>query len=235
MHVGAGKPVPLPNFVDLSISPYMPPVYDQGQLGSCTANAIAACVDFERRKQGMEFITPSRLAIYYGERSIEGSVANDDGAAVGDGLQVVANQGVGPEAMWPYDESKFAVKPPNAYYMEAVHHRATNYSRVSQADYYIGHCLSIRGQIVPFGMNVYNALESDQVAATGILPMPVRGETPIGGHALDIVGRDVAGDRYKLRNSWGAAWGLKGYLWIPRSYVLNPQLASDLWTIATES
>ena len=27
-----------------------PPVYNQGQLGSCTANAIAGAVEFDRRK-----------------------------------------------------------------------------------------------------------------------------------------------------------------------------------------
>lgn len=39
--------VSLPSSVDLSTSADMPPVYDQGQLGSCTANAISAALDFE--------------------------------------------------------------------------------------------------------------------------------------------------------------------------------------------
>ena len=39
----------LPAKVDLR--PHCPPVYDQGQLGSCTGNAIAGAVQFEREKE----------------------------------------------------------------------------------------------------------------------------------------------------------------------------------------
>src|SRR5579872_1370158 len=49
-----------------------PPVYDQGQLGSCTANAIAAAIEFDEMKQGLTpIVMPSRLFIYYNERAME--------------------------------------------------------------------------------------------------------------------------------------------------------------------
>ena len=69
----------LPAKVDLR--PHCPPVYDQGQLGSCTGNAIAGAVQFDREKQKLkpDFV-PSRLFIYYGERVIEGTVDTDSGA-----------------------------------------------------------------------------------------------------------------------------------------------------------
>ena len=69
----------LPAKVDLT--PHCPPVYDQGQLGSCTANAIAAAIEFDRMRQNLQDFTPSRLFIYYNERAMEGSVATDSGAA----------------------------------------------------------------------------------------------------------------------------------------------------------
>jgi C1A family cysteine protease len=62
----------LPSQVDLR--PQCPPIYDQGQLGSCTANAIGAAHEFSQMKQGLPApapFGPSRLFIYYNERAIE--------------------------------------------------------------------------------------------------------------------------------------------------------------------
>ena len=57
-----------------------PPVYDQGQLGSCTSNAIAGAIEFNQIKAGntAPFI-PSRLFVYYNERKIEHTVKSDGG------------------------------------------------------------------------------------------------------------------------------------------------------------
>src|SRR5690242_13868381 len=74
----------LPRSVDLTAA--CPPVYDQGQLGSCTANAIAGAIQFDRRKQGVSDFTPSRLFIYYNERDLEGTVDSDSGAQIRDGV-----------------------------------------------------------------------------------------------------------------------------------------------------
>lgn len=103
----------LPDKADLR--PNCPPVYDQGQLGSCTANAIAGAIQFGRMKEHkQESFVPSRLFIYYNERVIEGTVKSDNGAQLRDGVKTVAKQRICPESVWPYDISKFAVKPPCA-------------------------------------------------------------------------------------------------------------------------
>src|ERR1041385_2941961 len=62
----------LPPNVDLRAQ--CPPIYDQGRLGSCTANAIAGAIEFEQKKQQITEFTPSRLFIYYNERVMEGTV-----------------------------------------------------------------------------------------------------------------------------------------------------------------
>src|SRR5436853_3992768 len=68
----------LPHSVDLR--PSCPAVYDQGQLGSCTANAIGGAIEFDQLKQHLaQTFTPSRLFIYYNERVIEGTVDADSG------------------------------------------------------------------------------------------------------------------------------------------------------------
>ena len=53
----------------------LPPVFDQGQLGSCTANAVAAAVEYDAKLNGNDPGTLSRLWIYYYERKLEGSPA----------------------------------------------------------------------------------------------------------------------------------------------------------------
>jgi len=100
----------LPSSVDLRS--HCPPVYDQGQLGSCTANAIAGALQFDEIKEHKNGpSTPSRLFIYYNERVIEGTVTSDSGAQLRDGVKTVAKRGICPAKVWPYDISKFAVKP----------------------------------------------------------------------------------------------------------------------------
>jgi C1A family cysteine protease len=110
-------PAGLPRKVDLSMA--MPPVYDQGELGSCTANAIGAAVQFARQRvrQRPDFV-PSRLFVYYNERTIEGSVGQDAGAALRDGMKAIAKLGVTSEDQpskawnWPYVAGRFAERPP---------------------------------------------------------------------------------------------------------------------------
>ena len=99
----------LPPSADLTSA--CPPVYDQGQLGSCTANAIGAAIEFDRLKQKLPDIVPSRLFIYYNERVIEGTVRSDSGAQIRDGIKSVASVGVCPEPEWPYRIAKFATRP----------------------------------------------------------------------------------------------------------------------------
>ena len=37
--------------------------------------------------------------------------------------------------------------------------------------------------------------------------------------------------RWIMRNSWGAGWGDRGYFYLDYPYLLDPALASDMWTI----
>lgn len=92
-------PQGLPAAVDLRSE--CPPVYDQGQLGSCTGNGIAGAIEFDQHKQGTEEFTPSRLFIYYNERVIEGTVNQDSGAQIRDGIKAVATLGAPPRRIGP--------------------------------------------------------------------------------------------------------------------------------------
>ena len=207
-----------------------PPVYDQGQLGSCTANAIAAAIEFDLMKQKMAIFVPSRLFIYYNERVIEGTVASDSGAQIRDGIKSVATLGDCPEKLWPYIIAKFAVKPPSNCYSNAKKYKALSYQRLLQDVNQLKGCLA-SGYPFVFGFTVYASFESDAVAQNGIVPMPAPGEKTMGGHAVMAVGYDDPTQRFIVRNSWGDSWGMKGYFTIPYGYLLDQNLSSDFWTI----
>lgn len=242
------SPTTLPGRVDLRDR--MPQVYDQGNLGSCTANAIAAAIEFELRKAGENAYTPSRLAIYYQERLIEGFPDQDTGAEIRDGMQVINNFGAAHESLWPYDESKFAIEPPANVWLDGTHGFVTGYYAIDQKINLLKQCL-VDGFPFVFGFSVYDSFEGPVVEKTGILADPQRGEAMQGGHAVLAVGyinsewlplrltnnaslgKDPSGGYVIVRNSWGPEWGEKGYFYMPWSYILNPDLASDFWTVRT--
>lgn len=232
---------PLPAKVDLR--KHCPAVYNQGQIGSCTANAIAAAVQFDRKKQKLADFIPSRLFIYYNERSMERSVPLDNGAQIRDGIKSVGKQGVCPEKEWSYDDTpadpttnvwptgaKPARKPPKACYTDAKKYRAVSYQRVNRTVSQMKGCLA-DGYPFVFGFTVYDNFESAEVARTGLLDMPAPKEGVIGGHAVLAVGYDDKTQRFTVRNSWGTRWGKRGYFTMPYSYLLTENLSDDFWTI----
>ena len=220
----------LPKKVDLRSK--MPPVYDQGQLGSCTANAIGAAFEYEQVKGGHVDFMPSRLFIYYNERAMEGTIDTDSGAMIRDGMKSVAKVGVCTEVTWPYDIARFTEKPPRKAYTEAKKHQALVYRRVLGALHQMQGCLA-SGYPFVFGFSVYESFMSPTVAKTGEVPLPPRGEQLIGGHAVLAVGYDDKTQRFIVRNSWGTGWGKRGYCTMPYGYLTDPQLARDFWAIYT--
>ena len=230
----------LPPSVDLR--PGCPPVYDQGQLGSCTANAIAGAIEFDQIKEKLPEFTPSRLFIYYNERVIEHDVQSDNGAQIRDGIKSVAAQGVCAETSWPYSDQNtdpkpcpkcpYAKKPSQSCYNEAKNHTVKLYQRLTPILGTLKGCLA-SGYPFVFGFTVYESFESQQVAQTGIVPMPAASEKVVGGHAVVGVGYDDSKQQFIVRNSWGTGWGIKGYFMMPYAYLTNSNLADDFWTIRT--
>src|SRR5207248_7001589 len=110
------------------------PVEDQGQLGSCTANALVGALEFLEIKDGAPFADLSRLFVYYNERVIEGTTNQDSGAFIRDGIKSLAKHGVCMENDWPYHAKDFTKKPGAKCYSNAKNHQITSYHRISTLD-----------------------------------------------------------------------------------------------------
>lgn len=220
-------PASLPPAVDLR--PTCSNVEDQGDLGSCTGNALVGALEFLEKKDNVNYIELSRLFIYYNERIIEHTVSSDSGAQIRDGIKTLAKQGVCSEKCWPYNISKFADKPGHSCYKDASHHKITSYYRIQTLDE-MRTCLA-DGYPFVFGFSVYESFESEEVAQTGIVQMPQPNEDQVGGHAVLAIGYDDSAKRFTIRNSWGEEWGMKGYFTIPYDYLASNNLADDFWTI----
>lgn len=244
-HLFAVSPATLTKLpVKADLRPKCPPVYNQGSIGSCTANAVAGAIQFDRRrsKQKPDFV-PSRLFIYYNERALEGSVPYDAGASLRDGIKTIAKQGVCPEKMWPYDDTpaqwdggpwpagaKPTQKPGKACYTTAQDFQAIQYQKVTQSMSQLKGCLA-QGFPFVFGFTVYDSLYDRKGQPRKVIPLPCSADKVLGGHAVLGVGYDDAAEQFTIRNSWGAGNQDKGYFYMPYAYVTEQDLARDFWVV----
>lgn len=224
----------LPTAVNLSHRIPLP-VFDQGDLGSCTGNATATAFMYADMKNAKKpgTITPSRLFLYYNGRDYEGTTAWDAGAEIRDVVKGAHNKGACTEAKWTYNINKFATKPPAGAYTQALSHQVLSYHRVDNTS--LGQmrgCLASGWPFI-FGFTVYESFESPEVEATGRVPMPGQDEAVLGGHAVVAMGYYDKDRTFWVQNSWGTEWGHRGFFYLPYEYLLNEDLASDCWTLRT--
>jgi len=222
-------PRELPSMVDLR--PQCPPVYNQGSLGSCTANAIGSAFQFEQMRQNKPNWIPSRLFIYYNERVMEGTINEDAGAMIRDGIKSIVSRGVCPETMWEYNENKYKQKPCSQCYDEALNNQILEYLRISPHTLHGVKEALADGFPVIFGFTIYESMMSDSVARTGIVSIPNMNDRPVGGHAVKAVGYDDSNEWFIVKNSWGSAWGDNGYFYLPYWYITTLNAAADFWVI----
>jgi C1A family cysteine protease len=223
--------------LSVSLRSEMPAVFDQSTLGACVAHSTCAMFQFAHGATKTIEQNYSRLSLYYQARLMEGTQNSDSGCINRDAISVCAQKGVGLEIDFPYDVTKYMIAPPQKELEEGLENKAIEYSRlVSRSDF--RNCLA-QGHPFIVGITIFGSFESNEVAKTGIVPMPQYGEQMLGGHSVCVVGYDnnykSMGEYYEVRNSWGPNWGDQGYFWLPAAYLEptgnNQNLASDFWCI----
>lgn len=229
-----GAAPPTPPSIDLSS--HLPPAWYQGGLGSCTANACSGLLAYLHPGH-----VPSRLALYYETRELEGTTDKDAGCQIRDAMKVMQKQGVVSEDLWPYDEARFNQEPANDG--ADAEHAIANYSRINTLQDMLD-CLSL---LFPFVLSIDLPENFDRQAGQSGIMVPEQGET-LGLHAMLAVGFDrdfhnnpafiasglepssVEPTMFLVRNSWGSWWGRDGHVWVPASYLTNRSTVGDCWT-----
>lgn len=240
----------LPPSVDLRSQ--MPNIYDQHQIGSCTSNALAACIQFVRKKHNqLPDMMMSRLFIYYFGRQLANTGDQDSGLSFDNAMSVVVSKGVPFEQDWPYDgtppddKGKFpptsrAVAPPRQDTInKAVAHKVTSWQPLPQRLDELQACLA-KGYPFVFGFRIYKSFfDNNQTPPTAIadIPVPPSIDQPIGLHAVVAVGYDNQKKIFICRNSWGLTdisdrfVEDKGHFYMPYDYILDPMLTQGFLTI----
>jgi C1A family cysteine protease len=244
--MGLGKPsrAKLPKEKDLR--DWCPAVEDQGQLGSCTANAGVAVIEYFERRAFGKYIDASRLFLYKATRNLM-KERGDTGAYLRSTMGALVLFGVPPEEYWPYNVDHFDEEPPAFCYAFAQSFQAIKYYRLdppgTSPDILLNRIKTNLSGGLPsmFGFTVYTSV-SQADGNDGKIPYPTVGEKIEGGHAIVAVGYNdnmKIKNAYKkgvettgaflIRNSWGTGWGDSGYGWLPYDYVRNG-LAEDWWS-----
>ena len=221
------QPDELPAFVDLR--PHLTAVEDQGEVGSCTANALAGALEYlEKRMNGAEGRV-SRLFIYWNERDAEGSTSKDQGAALSDGIKVLKGDGACSEDTWQYSKDNVFEQPADEAYQEGKEHTIDEAHQVQIELHDMRHCLS-EGYPFVFGLEVYDAFQEEGNHGHISTPQPGTHQH-CGGHAMLAVGYSDKDEVFLVRNSWGPNWGDHGYCYIPYDYLASTKYCRDAWTI----
>jgi C1A family cysteine protease len=232
----------LPARVDLR--PYMPPVEDQGELGSCTAHAAVALVEYMQRRATGKHIDASRLFVYYAARYLLGWVdEGDTGAYLRSAMGALALFGAPPERYWPYTDNpkEFNRKPDAECFALGQAFQAVKYFRLDRpvgpekALYSVKDYLA-RGFPSMFGFTVYDEFLEPKWLANGRparVLFPGKNSREHGGHAIVACGYDDTHSALLIRNSWGTSWGDGGYAWMDYRYVLEG-LADDFWAVTKQ-
>ena len=233
-----------------------PEIFDQLDLGSCSANAgVANMMMLESKKKHIDIKDVpllSRLFLYYNERSLEGNVYEDSGATMRSICKALNKFGVCEESYFPYDITKFTNPPTEEAINNGRNYRISAYHALKNL-YDIKAYLDIYEVPVLIGMQIFESFESEEVAKTGIVPLPKPNEKTFGGHAVLVVGYDdnfvfdsstnkfvnmvkniflpsSSKGALIVRNSWSENWGDKGYFYLPYSFVTKGY-AFDFWAL----
>lgn len=254
MNISAGAAAQFPKKVDLR--QWCSPIENQLQLGSCTAQAAMGIVEYYQKRAFGKHLDGSRLFVYKTTRNLMGLVG-DTGAWTRTAMGALVLCGVAPEQYWPYTDRKqpgpsgertFDEEPPAFVYAVADNYEALRFwchdpigKNVPKKDL-VANVKRWLAAGIPSMFGFWGFPSFNDSSVPGGIPYPCPRERAEWGHAIVAVGYDddmkVKNTRCNketkgallIRNSWGTAWGDKGYGWIPYDYILTGY-ALDFWSL----
>lgn len=228
--VGRAATQSLPSKVDLR--PYLTAVEEQ--VGnSCVANACAGAYEYLAKRNLGDAGDVSRLFIYYNARYEDDDVDNDDGTSMQSAIEGLKKYGACHEDYWPNEEDAITDEPSSDAYDHAAHFKIAEAEYV-ETDLNLYRQTLADGYPIAFCLNTFTSFD-EATANRGRVPVPKKAEQQReehGWHAMLCVGYLDKDQMFIVRNSWGKAWGDKGYCYIPYKYVIHPDLnGHDTWII----
>jgi hypothetical protein len=230
------------------------PRIDQMQQGSCVGHGTSGVMMFNLIiVRGQPTAVLSRAYAYYNARLLEGTTATDSGAQIRDGAKGVGKYGICTEEEMPYNDQVWNVAPTLTDYAAGKLDLAVTYKAVHQPNINL---TIADGRPIVYGMNCFSSMMSDEVAKTGVIPMPKDGDEPEGGHCTWLFGYNTTSQPWTSpsglvypphtkagRNSWrepgpdgqdsdGKWWGAEGNYFLPQA-MFDEKQCSDYWVIET--
>lgn len=224
---------------DVDLRPYCTDT-NQLSLSSCAGNASTDAVEIVTNvdeyllaeaegRRAKPCPQLSRLFTYAMSRTLDGTLAIDDGTYIRSCFEVLSRFGVCEETVWPYDLSKVLVSPSLMAQRSALGHKIHSYYRIkatgqARLDTIIAALRTLRP--VVFGTLINEAFRD---AWGGEVVDPPKGAT-IGGHAMIVVG--YLDGKFLIKNSWGKGWRQGGYVLFSPEYMAWDE-TWDLWVPTT--
>lgn len=218
----------------MDLRPYCSTVEHQGDLNSCAANAVVGAMEYHRNRAGLPPMELSRLFVYYNARKLADREKADEGTLMHHAMAALLAYGVCEERMWPYQEAMVNEAPTQACYSNATRYEAIEYARTDTPDLILAALGS--GLPVVFGA-AFPSEFYDEASRTGAMPYvpQASGERPAMGHAMLLVGYDLASRMFIIRNSYGTEFGARGYALVPFDTMFAHSQLFDFWTIGAIS
>jgi C1A family cysteine protease len=212
--------VKLPEKIDWTAK--MSPVRNQGEEGTCVGFATTTGM-----KECQELLDYEKLIILsprfvYSECKKIDDMPELEGTTIRAAMQVLEEKGVCREKFWPY-QARQKDKAKEGATQDAKRFRIITYARILNLNE-LRLSLATKGSCV-MGIQVFEGIMKTK---TGLVPLPKKNETTLGGHAICAVGYDNGKKVVKFKNSWSDKWGLKGYGFLPYAYVERYMM--DAWS-----
>lgn len=207
--------------------PNLPPVFDQGQRGSCVACAAAWTVKaFHELNQGDFPGQGLSAAFLYSLCKKNDGIPGQEGTTPKIAMQMLQKYGICPEVTMPYSTLANLPAPQVPEASVAVINTAAVYKIKTYAQLCCNSDISrsatiqaMRTALKNEGPFMVALLVCDNFIPDGKGKLPLPAGMIRGGHAVGIVGDLPDQGCFILRNSWGNYWGLNGYALLPYEWI----------------
>lgn len=197
-------------------------IKDQGTMGACSAFALVGIFEYILKKNHQPDVDLSEQFVYYNARKTKNASQVDTGRSLPCIIKTMKEHGVCQEHLFPYRPDNIALEPPVEAYDDAQNRKVVCAKAVRKELHVIKSAV-YEGYPVAVTIKIYNSFNPQN----GFIHIPEETEIhdgKFGYHTMVICGYNDEARFFVVRNSWGRAFGDKGYCYIPYGYIEDETL-----------